>query len=68
VNILLSIKKPREALRCQVFQVVAKSNQRVRAGKGNVFSDQAIKGKLEAQRLSRGLARTLLPKGAKCTH
>ena len=50
MNIFLSIKKPREALLSQVFQVVAKSKQRVRAGKGNVFSDQTIKGKLEAQR------------------
>jgi len=50
-NEIHNIKKHSEALPSQVFQVVAKSNQRAKAGKGHIlFSDQTTKDTLEARR------------------
>jgi len=37
-NEIHNILKPREALPSQVFQVVAKSNQKAKAGKGAYFN------------------------------
>jgi len=46
-NEIHNVGKPREALPSQVFQVVAKSNQRAKGWEGHL--DQTTKGTLEAQ-------------------
>ena len=60
-----NVKKYSETLSSYVFEVVAKSNQRVKAGRGYILLlDQTTKDTSEVQRvrkvpLGRGLVRTL---------